>query len=69
MTLHVIPQGAHSASTVYRQSFSVSYDYPVYFIEHLFDRQNPVFAEALARREPGKRHRFVVFVESHVASS
>lgn len=69
MSVHVIQQGAQSAPTVYRQSFSVAYDYPVYFTEHLFDRQNPVFAEALARREPGKRHRFVVFVESHVASS
>lgn len=54
---------------VYRQEFSVRYDYPVYFTEHLFQRDNPVFAEAIGRREPHKRHRFVVFVDAHVAAS
>ena len=54
---------------VYQQEFAVRYDYPVYFTEHLFARDNPVFVQALARREPDKRHRFVVFIDANVAAS
>jgi 3-dehydroquinate synthase len=57
------------AGAVYLQEFSVRYDYPVHFTEHLFARDNPVFAQALARREPDKRHRFIVFVDANVAAS
>lgn len=56
-------------SAVYQQEFAVRYDYPVYFTEHLFARDNPVFAQVLARREPSKRHRFVAFVDANVAST
>ena len=52
-----------AADAVYQQEFSVRYDYPVYFTEHLFGQDNPVFARALTRREPAKRHRFVAFVD------
>lgn len=58
-----------AASTVYEQAFTIRYDYPVYFTENLFDRDNPVFEQALCRREPGKRQRFVVFLDSNVAAS
>jgi 3-dehydroquinate synthase len=54
---------------VYLQRFAVSYEYPVYFTERLFARDNTVFLDALTRREPTKRHRFVVFIESNVAAS
>ena len=54
---------------VYRQAFTVSYDYPVYFTEALFDRDNPAFEQALCRPEAGKRHRVVVFVDANVAAS
>ena len=60
-----LPAGA----AVYQQEFSVRYDYPVHFTEHLFARENPVFAQVLSRREPAKRHRFVVFVDANVAAS
>ena len=40
--------------SVYLQQFSVPFDYPVHFIERLFDRETPVFAQVLARREPAK---------------
>jgi 3-dehydroquinate synthase len=59
----------NSAEAVYRQEFSVRYEYPVYFTEHLFAQDNPVFLQALTQREPGKRHRFTVFIDSHVAAS
>jgi 3-dehydroquinate synthase len=55
--------------SVYLQQFAVSFDYPVHFTERLFDRENPVFAQVLARREPAKRHRFCAFVDGNVAAS
>jgi 3-dehydroquinate synthase len=60
---------AQGADAVYQQEFSVRYDYPVYFTEHLFSQDNPVFAQALSRREPAKRHRFVAFIDANVAAS
>lgn len=56
-------------SAVYLQSFSVRYEYPVCFTEHLFARDNPVFRDTLLRTEPARRHRFVVFIDSNVAAS
>ncbi len=54
---------------VYHQRFAVEYDYPVHFTQDLFARDNPVFVSALARKEPNKRHRFVVFIDADVAAS
>jgi len=56
-------------AAVYQQEFTIRYDYPVYFTERVFDRDNPVFEHALARREAGKRHRFAVFLDANVAAS
>lgn len=57
------------SAAVYQQEFTIRYDYPVYFTERLFDRDNPVFEHALSRRDPGKRHRFAVFLDANVAAS
>jgi 3-dehydroquinate synthase len=59
-----LPLGA-----VYQQEFAIRYDYPVYFTERVFDGDNPAFEQALCRRERGKRHRFVAFVDANVAAS
>jgi 3-dehydroquinate synthase len=56
-------------SAFYLQSFSIQYEYPVCFTEHLFARDNPVFRDTLLRREPGRRHRFVAFIDANVAAS
>ena len=56
-------------STVYEQELTVRYSYPVYFTSGVFSQENPVFLEALSRRERNKRHRFVVFVDGNVAAS
>lgn len=56
-------------NAVYLQSFAVRYEYPVYFTEHLFAHDNPAFRETLLRRESGRRHRFVVFIDANVAAS
>ncbi len=64
-----LPQRNDERSAVYLQTFAVRYEYPVYFTEHLFAHDNPVFRETLLRREPERRHRFVAFIDSNVASS
>ncbi|MDO9074383.1 MAG: 3-dehydroquinate synthase [Rubrivivax sp.] len=64
-----LPQRGEERSAVYLQSFSVRYEYPVCFTEHLFARDNPVFRDTLLRCEPGHRHRFVAFIDSNVAAS
>src|SRR4051794_27083241 len=53
---------------VHQQRFTVEYDYPVYFTERVFGIGNAAFCEALSRKEPNKRHRFVVFVDENVAA-
>ena len=65
----VKPIAEPGLEAVYTQEFSVRYDYPVYFTEHLFARDNPVFLQSIVRREASKRHRVVVFVDSNVAAS
>lgn len=62
-------RGDEPSAQPHLQSFAVRFDYPVYFTENLFTHANPVFRQALARREPGKRHRFAVFVDSNVAAA
>ena len=54
---------------LYVQRFAVPYEFPVYFTEHLFAAENPVFRDTLLRREPQRRHRFVVFIDADVAAS
>ena len=64
-----LPQRTDERSAMYLQSFAVHYEYPVCFTEHLFGHDNPVFRDTLLRREPGRRHRFVAFIDSNVAAS
>lgn len=45
-------------------AFSVSFDYPVLFTENIFSSLNPLLADLIARREPDRRHRCAVFVDS-----
>jgi len=63
------PSRQDERSAVYLQSFAVRYEYPVCFTEHLFARDNLIFRDTLLRVEPGRRHRFVVFIDSNVAAS
>ena len=51
------------------QRFAVTYDFPVVFTRDAFDPDNPTFAEALSRREPGRRHRMAVFVDTGVLAA
>jgi 3-dehydroquinate synthase len=51
------------------QSFSVAYNYPVVFTEDAFGPDNRCLVDVLKRREPDKRHRFAVFVDTGVLSA
>ena len=55
--------GLANGPAMYVQRFSVPYEFPVYFTENLFAPENPILAETLSRREAGKRHRCMVFVD------
>lgn len=48
---------------VYLQKFSVAYEFPVYFTENLFAPENLTLIETLSRREAGKQHRCMIFVD------
>jgi predicted transcriptional regulator len=45
------------SNPVYRQRFTVEYDYPVCFTDDLFSPDNPVLRDAVCRTEPDRRHR------------
>ena len=45
------------------QRFSVPFEFPVAFTRGLFDPTNTLLADVLARREPAKRHRALVYVD------
>jgi 3-dehydroquinate synthase len=49
-----------------RQSFSIDYNYPVYFTRDLFDPANPCLYRALTTIEPDKCHRVALFVDEGV---
>jgi len=64
-----LPRRDDERSAVYLQSFSVRYEYPVCFTEHLFAHDNPVLRDTVLRREPNRRHRLVAFIDANVAAS
>jgi 3-dehydroquinate synthase len=55
--------------TSYIQSFSVPFEYPVYFTQHLFAADNPVLARVADRLKEARRHRFLVFLDAGVAAA
>ena len=52
-----------------RQQIAVNWDFPVTFTRGLFAAENPVLVETLDRLGEGRRHRAVVFIDSHVANT
>lgn len=59
-----LAEGTESGTLVYRQRFSVDYDFPVCFTEGLFQPDNPLFRDTLCRLEPDQQHRVLVFVDA-----
>ena len=60
------PKHDASWTETHRQSFSINYNYPVYFTRDLFDPANSCLQGALSAVEPDKRHRFALFVDDGV---
>ena len=60
------PKYQASWTETHRQSFSINYNYSVYFTRDLFDPGNLCLHRALTAVEPDKRHRFAVFVDEGV---
>ena len=63
------PPAQTATAEIAWQRFSVPFDFPVAFTRGLFDPANPLLADMLARREPDKRHRALVYVDDGVAGS
>jgi 3-dehydroquinate synthase len=55
------------ATDSHLQSFSIRYDYPVYFTRDVFGPDNQCLTQALGRIESDKRQRVAVFVDEGVA--
>ena len=55
--------------SVHLQKLTVEYEYPVYFTTDVFAARNLDFAEAVARKEPERRHRILPVVERAVADA
>jgi 3-dehydroquinate synthase len=55
--------------SVHLQRISLRFEYPVYFTEDVFAVENPALADALAWREPGRRHRVLAVVDRGVAEA
>jgi 3-dehydroquinate synthase len=53
----------------YMQSFSVPFEYPVFFTKDLFHPQNNLLASVIGRRNEIRRHRLKVFIDSGVVQS
>lgn len=53
-------------STSFNVQLAVPFHYEVTFTSDVFDAENPVLARALARREPGKRHRAFFVIDAGV---
>ena len=60
---------SNTASDVRVQSFNIAYEYPVVFTRDAFSSGNRALIDALARKEPDKRHRCGVFVDDGVLSA
>ncbi len=52
---------------LHTQRIIVPFEYPVYFGTGIFSAENTAFIDALARREPERRHRAAFVVEQRVA--
>lgn len=55
--------------SVHLQKITVGFEYPVYFTSDLFAVHNLDLVEAVARKEPGRRHRIFVVVERAAAEA
>ncbi len=58
--------GPCSRDRVYRQRFTVPFEFPVHFTHGVFRRSNPLLARTVSRLEPARRQRVMAFVDAGV---
>ena len=58
-----------SATKTVLQQITVGWSFPVVFTHAVFDPTNPVLLETLNRLGENRRHRAMIFIDSHVASA
>lgn len=63
--IHVVD----AAPEVYRQRFTVTADYPVWFTRDTFNVRNPIFLRTLTDAGTNRPTRFCVFIDSGVAAA
>lgn len=51
---------------LHEQRFTVSFEYPVHFVDGVFSMENTALRDALCRREPARRHRVALVLEERV---
>jgi 3-dehydroquinate synthase len=61
-----IPDATMSGENDLTVSFAVPFRYAVHFTDRVFEPENPVFAAAIARLEPARRHRLLVIIDDGV---
>lgn len=54
-------------SEMFRQKFSITYDYPVHFTRDVFSTANPLLRDLMTGNKDGRRHRAWVCIDSGVA--
>ncbi|GAB2798455.1 3-dehydroquinate synthase [Halomonas shantousis] len=59
----------HATTVINWQRFSVPYEYPVAFTRGLFSPANFLLADMLALKEPHKRHKCLVYLDSGLAEA
>ncbi len=64
-SIHVIEM----APQVYRQRFSVTTDYPVWFSRDVFSVCNPILARTMSEGVPDRPHRVCVLIDAGVAAA
>jgi 3-dehydroquinate synthase len=57
---------AREETSVHVQRFTITYEYPVHFTDGLLRPDNPTLVQTLARLEPDRRHRCIVFVDDGI---
>lgn len=64
-----IPEATMTGEHDLAVSFAVPFQYAVHFTDRVFEPENPVFAAAVRRLEPARRHRLLVVLDDGVAAA
>ena len=66
MTMHTARATENSSDNTSWQQFTVEYQYPVIFSEHIFAATNPILLDTITRLESEKCHRCCIFIDEGV---